>query len=265
MDKGSYIHELCHFYYSLLNEFEIGDTELLDILKARVAQDFEEAGDEVDPIFYDECIRTFIGFVINRSPMIDMDITDLLVEYHLQREYNGRLIHGFADLIYWDTKSKVRVIRDHKTGGNPTTHSQHSTDTSFQLNTYGTLWYLETGEVAELETNFLHSQPPKNPVKTELFKTYRSKRSATFYENWWNYLKEIDNKQREPGTLQNLSSCGNCPYLPICRLELKGIDPWVVIRTRYESENTVQSENPDDSKEVNESNIPKLRWNVSVH
>lgn len=247
--KGSYLHELLHYYYSLVESgYPVGDDTLIKAVIARVKEDLEEA-DNPDLEFYQMCMRTIIAYMEQRSPVIDQKISKLSIESHLQVEYDGRKIHGYTDLIYYDNETKRWVVRDHKTG-NRNVYDQRAVFGNGQLLFYGTLLYLTEGIVPDLEINWINSTPPKNPKQTQLFATYRVSHTEETYKQFWEYLQETHNRQKNTPPLRNLMSCGKCPYHPICSSELRGLSTDLIKQSRYGQKDTVQTE---DTTNVTES------------
>lgn len=246
--KGSYVHELLHYYYELVKSgFMVGDPILVVSIKDRIMNDLQELGEGADFGFFNDVSRTVVNYVEHRSPIIDSDIERFQIENHLQWSYDGRNFHGFADLIYWDKVKKCWVIRDHKTGTR-NTHTLQSVKRNGQLLFYGTLFYKMTGNVAEVEINFANSSPPLKPGKTVIFNTIRVQHSETVYKNFWRYLCETHEAQKNLKPLRNLFACGNCPYFLICESELKDLSSDLIIRSRYKRAIVeVQSENSSES------------------
>lgn len=257
--KGSYIHELLHFYYFLIQQgYEIGDEIVLTAIKDRVKSDLHEAierakeeGTDVDLKFFDDCSRVIVNYVTNFSPRNDHTLSKISIEKHLELFHAGRNFHGFVDLIYWDTELKVWVIRDHKTG-TQNRFDLKATYRSSQLLFYGTLLYKLNGIVADLEISYINSAPPRNPKKTVLWDRQRVRQTAEKYDNYWKYLLEVNERQNTVPCLRNFNACGNCAYFPICNTELKNQDSGVIIRTRY-AQPKVQPENSNGGSKNSET------------
>lgn len=256
--KGSYIHELLHYYYGLLNSgFLIGDDILMDTIKSRIMADLEEAdkeskktGEEVDFEFFKDVTNTVIRYVTNRSPMIDANIKfdTMKVEEHLEYEWDGRNFHGFMDLLYYDTDVKRMVVRDHKTGGRDT-FSSDVVYRNIQLKMYATLFYKVYGELPLAEVNWLNSNPPKNPKKTKLYGTYRAEYKEETLQSFWKYLQESHVAQRDNKPRRNLAACNKCAYFPICDSKDKGLSVENIVRGNY-LDATVYKQNTESNDET---------------
>ena len=253
--KGSYIHELLHYYYSLIQAgYEIGDSITVAAIQERIKSDMQEAvascteGQSVDIKFFSDCARTVVNYVEHRSSLIDSKISEIQIERHLSYEFDNREFHGFADLIYWDGSRKVWVIRDHKSGGR-NTYKPSTVFRNAQLLFYGTLLWALDGIVAEVEINFIHSDPPLNPKKTVIFHTERVAHTEATYRNYWKYILEVHERQKTQEPLRNLSACDNCAYFPICNSELRGLNADAIIRGRYarKASSEIYSEDADKS------------------
>lgn len=239
-DKGNYIHELLHHYYSLLKTgFKIGDDIIHSSMVARIKEDIEyaqklaeESGTEVDYNFYQGASRIVMRYVEEQSPKIDKGIKDLQIEEHLEIEYDGRILHGYVDLIYY--RDGQWYIRDHKSG-KQNRYNRKTVYRDTQLMFYGALFYKLTGNVANVEINYLNSDPPaKISAKTKLFALEQiTTHTQTVYENFFKYICDVHDRQKSLPPMRNLSSCANCNYHPICNLELRGLSSDLVRNTRY--------------------------------
>ena len=248
--KGSYIHELLHYYYEMVRSgYEIGDPILVKTMQYRIQSDLQartaelKEGEKIDYEFFADVSRIVINYVEHRSPAIDRAINQIQIEQHLTHTYDNREFHGYADLIYWDSVRKVWVIRDHKSG----TRNTFSPDNVFrngQLLMYGTIYWIMTGIVAEVEINFVHSKPPKSANSTtKLFDTVRVAHTEETYKNFWEYIMECHERQKNGKPLRNLFACGNCAYFPICNAELRGFSSDVIVRSMYvKSDQAIQPE-----------------------
>jgi len=232
LEKGNYIHELLHYYYSFLRSgYSIGDHIIIDSITSRIAADLQEAEDP-DYAFYADVSKTVIEFIKTQSPIIDQGITDLEVESHLEYEYDGRSFHGYADLIYRDSEGRLRV-RDHKSGQR-NTYDQRFVERVEQLLFYGTLYWKITGEVAQVEISFLHSKIPKNPKPGVVsFGLFTASHTETAYESYWNYLTQIHERQKSSQIMRNYGACNYCAYYDLCRADLRGYSSENIKRANY--------------------------------
>lgn len=237
-EKGSYIHEIMHLYYQLVREFGLGNPIIMITIQERFKADLakyivacNEYEIPVDMNFYRDISKTVVDYINHQSPLIDKGMTDILVEHHLEYVYDGRLFHGFADLIY--KKAGVWHIRDHKSG-TKNTYETKFVERVEQLLFYGTLWYMITGEVAIPEINFIHSAPPTSPKPgTVIFGLFEASHTKASYETYWNHLVRIHEKQKSSQVERNYSACKYCAYYPICRADLRGYSAENIIKYRF--------------------------------
>ena len=237
-EKGSYIHEIMHYYYSLVREFGLGNEIVLQSVQERFKQDLMNYMDEcnsigipIDMNFYRDVTKTIVDYIQLQSPVIDKGMTEILVEHHLEYVYDGRLFHGFADLMY--KKEGKWHIRDHKSGAKNTYETKY-VERVEQLLFYGTIFYKLTGEVAIPEINFIHSSPPtKSRVGTVIFGLFEASHTASSYETYWNHLLRVHEKQKSSQVERNYSACKYCAYYPICRADLRRYSAENIIKYRY--------------------------------
>ena len=251
-DKGTYIHELLHHYYSLLKTgFKIGDDIIITAMRERIKDDLqyaEKLAEEhqvgVDYDFYQAAARVVMQYVENFSPTMDRGISNLQIEEHLQVEEDSRNFHGFVDLIY--ERDGQTFIRDAKSG-KQNTYKYNKVANFPQLMFYGTLYYKLTGKVANVEILWLHSMLPHTITpKTRVAEVITvTTHTATTYENFWKYLIQINAKQASLEPMRNLSSCAGCNYNPICRAELRGLSSTVIKAGLYNDGNKVSEGHSD--------------------
>jgi hypothetical protein len=231
-EKGSYAHELLHLYYSLVKAgYPVGSPILIQTITDRVKVDLQEeisraAEDKRAPDidFYRDISKAILHYVKAISPKIDSKIDLIEHEYHLEHlnEEFDVTLHGYIDLLYYDTIRKQWAIRDHKTGAKNTWTNQ-KVEEDIQLLFYGTLWYILTGEVARVEINFICSKPPSKPsASTVLYGLFEAHHTAKTYQSFWEYLQLVLVRMSNPQTLQNLAICSSCAYKRICRAGLRG-------------------------------------------
>jgi hypothetical protein len=231
-EKGSYVHEIMHYYYSLIKAgFPVGSDIALKAVENRIKEDISHEidkakaeGRSADLAFYRDTTKAIITYIKFISPKIDSKITEVEHEYHLETKSPAHdvVLHGYIDLLYWDSIRKKRVIRDHKTGArNVWTNKKVEQD--IQLLMYGTLWYILTGEVAIVQISFLNTSQASNPkATTTLYGSFEAHHTEQTYIKFWEYLRTILVRMENPQTLQNLNACGSCAYSRICRAGLRG-------------------------------------------
>jgi len=237
-EKGSYIHEMMHYYYQLVREFGLGSPIIMVSIQERFKQDLanyimacNDHDIPVDMNFYRDISKAVIDYINLQSPLIDKGMTEILVEHHLEYVYDGRLFHGFADLIY--KKEGKWHIRDHKSGVK-NTYETKMVERVEQLLFYGTIFYKLTGEVAIPEISFIHSAPPTSPKPgTVIFGLFEAAHTKASYETYWNHLVRIHEKQKSSQVERNYSACKYCAYYPICRADLRGYSAENIIKYRF--------------------------------
>jgi hypothetical protein len=239
-DKGNYIHELLHHYYSFLQAgFKIGDSLIYDSMKDLFTGNLEHAFKlaeenevDVDLNFYQAAHRVVMRYVEDYSPVIDVGITDLKIEEHFEVEVDGRNFHGFIDLLY--QRDGKWYIRDAKTG-KTNTFSYKKVRKLPQGLFYGALLYQLTGIVANFEILWLNSElPAKISEKTKIHELVTvSTHTEAVYRNFWEYLLQVNSKQKSLTPMRNLSSCASCAYDPICNAELRGLSTEVIMSGLY--------------------------------
>lgn len=246
--KGSYLHELLHYYYGMLaSGITIGDPIILDVLTERIKRDLTDA-DVDNAKFFEECVRTIYSYVKDRSPLIDTGMTEIDVERELVLMHDGRGFHGFMDLLYYDKDVNRWVIRDHKTG-NRDTYSVMTVRTSSQLKFYATLAYKILGIVPMVEISWINSSPPKKPGRTKLWNLVRVDFKIEQLEYFWNYLQGKHNDQKNLTPSKNLGECSHCPYLPICESQEMDI-PYEQLKERLYRRVQRKSLQPQPTEEV---------------
>ena len=244
MEKGSYIHELFHLFYGMLEQgVEIGDPLIIQVITDRVTSDIMALPEEErDWKFQEVVTRIVFDYIKNRSTEIDLTLSKIEAEVHLEYEFDGRNFHGYADLIYYCTRRKRWVIRDHKTGGKDIRNDAW-VESELQLLFYACIFYLITGEVAILEVSWIQSNPPKKvSPESILYGLHSADIPEIQLLNYWDYIKDMHEAQQNPILLHNRTGCSGCPYYPICRAELRGYSADGILRANY---GQVQ---PEDSK-----------------
>ena len=235
MDAGSYAHGMLHIYYQLIAQGEAPGSEYaLEFMLDRLREDFENSE---HPLELMAKVAPLIShYVKARSPQIDKGIRVLGIEEELL--YDTELVapdglpiflHGFIDLVYQDSVGRIRV-RDHKTGANPTSHSQAKTRMSHQLLTYG---LAKSAQVVEI--SFVHSAPPKsgNSKRYELYTWMHTEKAYAFFlEQIKRTLTKMFND--EP-SYHFSTNCSRCQFMPICSSELQGTAPEVIIPTLFKT------------------------------
>ena len=252
MAKGSYIHDILHYYYGLIQAgYPVGDPDLLVLIRDRINQDIKETPNP-DYKFFEECARTVVNYILDRSPVIDSKLKDLQVEAHLEYTLlNGYVLHGFVDLI-------SDAIRDHKTGERNTFDSK-SVSRNQQLMFYSTLYFKLTGDNLPVEISWIHSNPPKTS-KNPIYSLTRTSFSDAKLEGFFDYLEKItDLLLTDQDHLQNFSACGNCPYFHLCDFELKGLDTALLRKNGYVNKSTKNEATKEDSKDKPLQALD-LRW-----
>lgn len=223
---GTYFHELSHFYYQLLKAgYEIGNPLTINAMDTKLRNDMAE----VDSSYIDTLLQTHIVFrryLDRRTQEIDRGIDILEVEYTLQYNISEVLgLMGIVDLIY---RSKGRtVIRDHKTGQR-NTYSAEGMYFEDQLLTYACMWWLNTGEVPDIEISWINSKATyaNPPTNDQLFGLYRKTLSKDYLEAYWQYVQEYVYHMRSVPAIRFMNSfkCKSCAFREPCNTDLRGID-----------------------------------------
>ncbi len=250
-EKGSYIHELMHYYYQLVKQFGLKNPIVLQSVMRRIKDDLDAHAEEClehevipDFQFYRDCSKTMSDYIQMQSQDIDKGITDIEIESHLEYEYDGRSFHGYVDLLYKDANGKWH-IRDHKSGAK-NTYSNQYVERVEQLLFYGTLFWKLRGIVAIPEISFIHSTPPSKPkVGTVLFGLFSAQHTEHVYETYWNHLVRIHERQKNSQIEHNYSSCKYCPYWALCRADLRGYSAENIIKYRFRG--TIQNKDSASS------------------
>jgi hypothetical protein len=219
LDKGTYLHQLLHYYYNLLHQYRIGDQIVFDAVMNRITEDLKLM-EVPDYDFYNQVVSTMARYMKQRSPEIDMGLQNHEVELHLEHEYDGTLFHGFIDLAY-DGK-----IRDHKTGAGRFTYDPN---TDVQLLFYAMLWWLTYGEVPYVEISFVNSSAKtNNPWSLQGFQP-TEKQVASL----WDFVRSEDEIRKSLKPRSNWTACKGCPYFPLCRAKRRGYSDTVIRKSNY--------------------------------
>lgn len=264
-EKGSYVHEVLHLYYSYVKAgLPVGSERLLKVVTERIKEDLaaelkraEEEERVPDTDFYRDVAKTITRFVQYISPKIDNSITKVDHEVHLElmEEFYNVNLHGYVDLMYYDRIRKRWVIRDHKTGQS-NAWNKLKVEKDIQLLFYGTLWYKLTGEVAIVQINFMNSKPASNPKKTTvLYDLIEAHHTEQTYIAFWKYLQAILPRMEVSQTLQNFNACTNCAYYQICRAGLRGYSAEQIKRANFDGpKDESQQEVPVENSSAGDSN-----------
>lgn len=235
--KGSYFHELSHFYYQLIKSgFEVDSPALIAAMKSKLKDDFSKAPVGLIPIYVETQIM-WMRYMNDRSPQIDQGIKIIAVEYEV-RYYHEPLdldFMGILDLAYRDRKGQL-WLRDHKTGANASAHGADKMPTQDQLLFYSVFWYLIFGEIPGFEVNWINSKTDyrTEPTLDKLFKTARYIPTKVELEAFWTYLQEyVYAMQSNPPLRKIGSNCARCPFNEPCMLSLRGEDVSVILANKY--------------------------------
>ena len=250
-EKGSYVHEVLHYYYSLVKAgYPVGGELIIKAVTDRIKEDVAGAD---DLSFFRDTTKTILPYIQKISPKIDNKIAAVEHEYHLEIKAPNHdvLLHGFVDLLYYDSIRKKWVIRDHKTG-QKNSWSNESLERDIQLLMYGTLWYKLTGEVAIVQVNFLHSKPASAPkATTVLYGLFEAHHTESTYKAFWEYLQVVLDRMENPQTMQNLSACDYCAFYRICRAGLRGYSADQIKRANFNGpHNKQRQEVPGENSSI---------------
>lgn len=223
MERGSYVHDLFHIYYRLVQAgTPVGSQEALDFLIDRIRADFQNG--ERDVTMIHDVINIVNHYIMVRSPEIDKGIKILGVEHEVMYDtgivVRGKKVylHGIVDLYYQDSSKKKR-IRDHKTGTRPGSHTLVKTRTNHQL-----LAYDVALEADVVEISFIHAEPPKSPTaKTARYEMHAVPTSASRRAFYFNNFKNQILAMYSQAPLLNISTdCSSCSFAPLCNNEMVG-------------------------------------------
>ncbi len=245
---GTYTHDLFHIMFQLIEQgMEPGSHEMLQFMADRIQEDFADivARYEVEESFNAiEMMSKVTGavtrYIRQQSAIIDAGITPVGVEFEMMvkiddLEVNGKQVyaHGFIDLLYRKRRSQGLWIRDHKTGGNPASHSLAKVEANSQLLFYNA-WLDYAGfNIEGVEISFIHTDPPKNGKNA--FGHYPFQHNAKSLADYRDQVRRaIVKMYSEPAERVRSDSCTSCSYWNICKHEVRGISTNGIRRELYE-------------------------------
>ena len=239
MDRGTYFHRLCHYYYNLLRTgYRPGSPTVRAAMEKKIKEDLKEM--TVDTVTLLATSQPqFLDYIENYSPKIDMNIKIVEVEYEfhvLVQTPKGRFIflHGFIDLVYRDLMNRLRV-RDHKTGERKDTWNQEKAKFDNQLFFYDLAMYILYGEQIDVvEINFINLA--KKPEKK--FEMFKAEHEPVQLENYRVNLLKILDKILDSDIHRNYSkNCPSCSFYKLCTLESKNLPVASTISMLFERTN----------------------------
>lgn len=264
-DKGNYVHELMHVYYQLLQQpgMKPGSDLAIAAIRSKIAQDIAMHANAGNVDIYNDVARTMASYLQFISPMQDTGMTVEAVELFLKVDVtlpSGRQakLVGIIDEVYRTPQGRI-IIRDHKSGEQDR-WSEEKVRASHQLLQYGAMWLMSTGECPErVEVNFCNTHnyaKPKPPI--EMFHLYKFEHPEITYRNFWeSTLRRIDNMLDSPIEPLYSEDCARCPFWPICKLRIRGIDTTHIEKNFYEvtnrdytirRESGLSTDNPEPDK-----------------
>jgi CRISPR/Cas system-associated exonuclease Cas4 (RecB family) len=232
-NKGNYFHELAHVYYQLIKSgVEPGSDYALASIISRIQNDISKSDDMELIQVYGVITRAITRFIKEQSARIDNGIKVVAVEHELIFPLEGIILHGYADLVYYDNAGRLRV-RDHKTGDKAWT--KIDVQFSNQLLYYATLLYKTYNEVPIAEINYINTKESVKPVPyenafTHTTVSYSQKELDIYFEEICMLIEEMLKSRPVPFYGQH---CRYCAFQTPCYLSRKGIDPSNVIRTHF--------------------------------
>jgi len=239
-DFGNYSHELMHVYYQLLRSgnHRPGSDFLISAMQSRVKQDLD-ATENIQLLSV--VWPRILNYLKNQSPKIDTGISVQGIEYEFHSPVttpNGRrvMLHGIIDLAYNDSAGKFR-IRDHKTFGNPKSHTTENIKLNPQLLFYAIAMSTILGHDAlAVEINAISSTITKvQKTPAELFNLIRYDHTPVGLSiARENLLKKIDLMFDTNPWMNYRPGCSNCQFFDICHLESRGLNTTGLIRQTYE-------------------------------
>lgn len=231
--KGTYFHQLLHFYYQLIQAgLRIGSDELEERMMHRIQQDLAELNDENIEVVT-SVVKMVNRYINIQSPKIDGRIHRILgVEYPIDVAIDTPVgpiqLDGYIDLVYMDKFGNV-YIRDHKTG-QKNSWFQAMLDLESQLLMYSvSLTEMGVEKVKYGEINFANSYNyKKEPPVQDLFKLFSVEYSARQIANFREYLvrkatRILSLRKGEAEAEYTFTKdCGKCDFHDICKAELRG-------------------------------------------
>ncbi len=242
-DLGNYIHELMHVAYQMKKEIPgVSSDFIIASIVRRIQNDLDASNDLSKVSIYHRAINIVTRFFKYQSPKIDRGIAVVDIEWEYDVPVtlpSGRVVnlYGFIDLIYRDRRSRL-VVRDHKSGANPSSFSDKITEADNQLLTYGAVAYLIYGEAPIVEFSYLNTHEYKTPPDVEKqFKLFRVEtHTETVYKNHLaDTLQLIDEMLDSKPTPHYSRSCSSCLFWDVCRLRRKGVSVDNVLKSNYDT------------------------------
>jgi len=239
-DFGNYTHELMHVYYQLLKlgHHKPGSDFLINAMQSRVRQDL--TGENI--LLLADVWPRLLSYFRNQSSKIDAGMQVLEVEYEVHVPVTtpkGReiMLHGILDLLYRDSAGVIR-IRDHKTFGNPKSHTPDNIKLNPQLLFYAVaLSSLFPSDVLDVEVNAINSTiyKSKQPTQDEMFKLVRWRHTPVGISiARENILRKIDLMFDTAPWLNYRTSCTSCQFFDICNLKSRGMNTTSLVLQTYE-------------------------------
>jgi hypothetical protein len=243
--KGTYFHQLLHFYYQgLQSGLRLGSDTAERYMLNRIKTDLKDLNTDNVQIM-GPVVKMVNRYVQRVSPRIDKDIHKILgvefpVQYMLETPVGSILLEGFIDLVYAD-KHGIITVRDHKSG-QKNTWGQAQVETEPQLLFYNTAvreMGFENVRFAEINFANSHDYVNKEPAIQELFKLFRVEFSDKMLDNYRDYLVrkatrilQLRNGEAE-AEYSFTKDCGKCDFHDLCKAELRGQPTNGLIRTAY--------------------------------
>lgn len=234
---GSYFHELCHFYYQLLQSgYKVGDAHTLAVMDSKLREDLVD----LKPSFYGVALKVHLMFrryLERRTENIDKNMEIIQVEANLEYLFPGMDVGlmGIMDLLY--RKRGRLVIRDHKTGANKSAHSEDSVDFDDQLLQYAVIVWKMFGEVPDIEISWVNSKVDYVGATTndQLFGLYYKTLDESYLEAFWTYMQEYGYHMQTVPAIRKIDSykCKKCPFKLPCMMSLRGQDTRSILSANY--------------------------------
>lgn len=239
MAKGTYFHELAHFYYQLIKSgYEIGSPHTLAAMDTKLSNDLQDIDAQYAGVVLAVHLM-FRRYLERRTKEIDQGIEIIEVEKKLEYVFPGTThgIQGIADLIYRNKITKKLTLRDHKTGENQNAYSDEALLYEDQLMTYAVLLWLETGEVPSIEISWINAKVDYKtpPTNDQLFRMYRKELTKDLLEAWWTYLQEYVYYMRTVPVIRSMNAwkCKKCDFRDPCLFEMKGLDAGNILKANF--------------------------------
>lgn len=270
MNRGTYFHRLCHFFYDLKKQ-NLQTVTVNSSMAIKMQRDFQGVTTETLSVMH-SVLPLVDRYITERSPEIDGNIQVLATEY----EYwvplvtpKGRIValHGIIDLVYRNNWNRLR-IRDHKTSERVDMWSNDKIKFNPQLRHYDLAlsiynqWNLPVDGV---EINFINTAE------------YGEKSKAKGKEIPWDlFTGDFNQVQRDEFKRDLLhkidlildgdvfrnyhKDCDKCSHYPICYRDEKGLPTAATIATQFERINRKQKiiANQPGNREESESTSIRL-------